>query len=150
MKRLITPLVLGAALASVGTAVAASGYSAGVYSGHTSQKAHGTNLTITFRIVKPIGGSPYVTNFTYKTIDTCTQIKPVTVTHTQTGKISISSSGRFVDSHDYGNKTYHGKHNHLKLVGRVSGNQVTGSIADDNIAPPPPCHARVTFSANLK
>ncbi len=43
-----------------------------------------------------------------------------------------------------------GKHDHLKLVGHLSGNSVSGNIADDNIAPPPSCHARVTFSAKLK
>jgi hypothetical protein len=145
MKRsLLFSLVVASVVLLVGPASAAPAtYVSGNYSGHTSQSAHGQKLSIKFTVVKPAHGSAYVTGITYKTIDKCTPHGSVTSTHLQANHIRISAGGNFTDSHAYGQRNK----NHVKLTGHLNGTSASGTVADDNVAPPPACHGKATWTA---
>jgi hypothetical protein len=145
MRRVVLLSIAVGVLSLVGAAVAtAASYVAGSYSGNTSQRSKGHAVAISFNVVKPAHGQAYVTNFSYKTVDSCPNGRRVTISHSQPGHILVDGKGNFTDSHFYPR----GGNNHITLRGHLHGSSASGSFVDDNISPPPSCHAAGTWSAH--
>jgi len=132
---------------AIGVSSAFGAFSLGSYSGHTSQKSHGKNISIKFKVFTRGNGTQkktYAGNFSFKVIDKCSGGKSSTFSFSPNGNVGVQSNGSF-GYLDYNKGSYGG---YAQVTGKLSGTKASGKLTDSTYSHG--CSANVTWSAKVQ